>query len=638
MKKRHSFYKYVLAIIFMMSGAQTLLAQDAFYIYRNDGDFDGFFYDQIVRMSYSKTDLEGEEHDVFVVQEIETTDSLYRIPLAAIDSIGFQQPEIRLNPKLKVINSCGLQPYLQSADMHGMTVYFQNLPTALIPQKGDVLVGYDDGDETSDKYYGDNSFGGVVTGYQIVDNITMVYCDPLSDLNQVFDQFISVEQVGTDSQGNVRRRLAGFNEDGFMRSASRRLNGNFNVSLIDWSGRLTLADNSSDNSKMSIGIDIGFNVKTTLVYAITGIIKKRFFVKAMLSEEFSAALSGEVKLQGEKQWDYDPFMGLAPAFKFPSFLPIFEIAPYPKGFIQIHGDFSTKLKMPSFKVGMTQTLIMDTEDPWFISVKWGDRDKQYEGYKLVESDFDWFNLGMSFNGWLYAGSYLPVYLSTNSWIKKLVDARIGMGFHAGPKISGSLALDLTHGDDDYLALKDSKIEVDIFSVTSEAGASSEVMGSEKIERTIWETEKKYGAFEWYLFPDFIKANAKYNLNRHTYKDAQGEPYYQDEITSVDYTVFPRRQVFMPLNLGVGVYYSQTGETDTYKLIETRWHDEQYSMTNNYIYYTINIPCKGRAQGYYFIKPLIKCFDDIIQLNILIPSDLNTDYHSFKVEEDGCAWK
>ena len=62
--KTHYSYKYVLTLILMMMGAQQLQAQDAFYIYRNDGDFDGFFYDEVVRMGYSKTDLEGEEHDV----------------------------------------------------------------------------------------------------------------------------------------------------------------------------------------------------------------------------------------------------------------------------------------------------------------------------------------------------------------------------------------------------------------------------------------------------------------------------------------------------------------------------------------------------------------------------------------------
>lgn len=31
-------------------------AQDAFYIYQNDGHFDGFFYDQVESINYSKID------------------------------------------------------------------------------------------------------------------------------------------------------------------------------------------------------------------------------------------------------------------------------------------------------------------------------------------------------------------------------------------------------------------------------------------------------------------------------------------------------------------------------------------------------------------------------------------------------
>ena len=63
MKTIQYLYKYVLTLILMMMGAQQLQAQDAFYIYRNDGNFDGFFYDEIVRMNYSKIDLEGAEHE-----------------------------------------------------------------------------------------------------------------------------------------------------------------------------------------------------------------------------------------------------------------------------------------------------------------------------------------------------------------------------------------------------------------------------------------------------------------------------------------------------------------------------------------------------------------------------------------------
>ena len=68
-----------------------LMAQDAFYIYRNDSDFNGFFYDEVQEMRYSKIALDSTEYEQYVTYEVVLADTTYRIPLASIDSIGFQQ-------------------------------------------------------------------------------------------------------------------------------------------------------------------------------------------------------------------------------------------------------------------------------------------------------------------------------------------------------------------------------------------------------------------------------------------------------------------------------------------------------------------------------------------------------------------
>lgn len=52
-----------------------LKAQEAFYIYRNDGNFDGFFFDEVQSMSVSKFDLDSIEHDDYVVQDIVLADT-----------------------------------------------------------------------------------------------------------------------------------------------------------------------------------------------------------------------------------------------------------------------------------------------------------------------------------------------------------------------------------------------------------------------------------------------------------------------------------------------------------------------------------------------------------------------------------
>ena len=62
----------ICVVVFMLIAGQTMWAQEAFYIYRNDGDFNGFFYDDVKSMRLSKIDLDLTERDEYVVQEIET--------------------------------------------------------------------------------------------------------------------------------------------------------------------------------------------------------------------------------------------------------------------------------------------------------------------------------------------------------------------------------------------------------------------------------------------------------------------------------------------------------------------------------------------------------------------------------------
>ena len=91
---------------------QAQTETSAFYIYQNDGHFDGFFYGQVQRISYSKVDTLGIEHNDYVSQEIVTEDSTYRIMLIAIDSVSFVQQEIIINPRVRILERDGLMPYM----------------------------------------------------------------------------------------------------------------------------------------------------------------------------------------------------------------------------------------------------------------------------------------------------------------------------------------------------------------------------------------------------------------------------------------------------------------------------------------------------------------------------------------------
>ena len=66
--------------------------QYALYNYRNDRHFNAWLNIDVDSITYSCVDTLGVEHDDIVVQEVWTPDSLYRIPIEAIDSIGFRAP------------------------------------------------------------------------------------------------------------------------------------------------------------------------------------------------------------------------------------------------------------------------------------------------------------------------------------------------------------------------------------------------------------------------------------------------------------------------------------------------------------------------------------------------------------------
>ena len=77
--------KKLLSTLLLILAAQTCLAQqmcEMIYIYRNDGELNKFLRDEVKSFSYSSA-----------TQIVETADSTYDIPLAAIDSVCFVTDE-----------------------------------------------------------------------------------------------------------------------------------------------------------------------------------------------------------------------------------------------------------------------------------------------------------------------------------------------------------------------------------------------------------------------------------------------------------------------------------------------------------------------------------------------------------------
>lgn len=174
----------LLAAITLSGMAQTI--GEAFYIYRNDGQFNAFFRDEVQSIEYSYEDAEGKTYDEIVTQVVITTDSVYKIPLAAIDSVGFVTPETKYKNDVTRLED-NLLDYIIGAD--GLTLKLKpETPNQLVPVKGDKLVLLGGCDALP---YG---FSGVVSDIHTGSSSIDVVCNQ-AYLEDLFDSFCSASTV-----------------------------------------------------------------------------------------------------------------------------------------------------------------------------------------------------------------------------------------------------------------------------------------------------------------------------------------------------------------------------------------------------------------------------------------------------------
>lgn len=183
---------------------------EAFYVYRNDGMINTFFRSEIDSIAYSYYDADSLIYDEIVSQVIYTPDSIYQIPLAVIDSVGFVTPETKYQPN--VIRLEGeIRNYILGSD--SLTVYFRSdTPNNILPKIGDKLVTT----EMSDVFEG-GFLGQVESIAQTNDTITLK-CNIIG-LDEVFECFYysnSYEQTQATSRKRAMSWNGSFSPDPFV--------------------------------------------------------------------------------------------------------------------------------------------------------------------------------------------------------------------------------------------------------------------------------------------------------------------------------------------------------------------------------------------------------------------------------------
>lgn len=209
----------LLAAIGLPASAQR--AQDALYIFRNDGQFNAFFWGDIQRFAYSKVDTIGVEHDDYVVQEVYALDSVFRIPVSAIDSIAFVTPENKVKSDVFQPGS-QIGDYIVASDSLYWIRLAPGTPQALIPKKGDKLLI-----EQKSRYI-PQGFGGLVTAVTTAADGITVMTGPLQ-ITDVYDRLVAKAAAATPrSDGGI---------------ASRRRHDGRRLGILDgYDGQLTPED------------------------------------------------------------------------------------------------------------------------------------------------------------------------------------------------------------------------------------------------------------------------------------------------------------------------------------------------------------------------------------------------------------
>ena len=228
-------------ISFATSLADGASIGDAFYIYRNDGQFNAFFREEVDSVVYSRYDADSTLYSSMATQAVYTQDSIYKIPLAAIDSVSFVTPQTIVNEKVFELTAAH-DPYLSACDTVRFTLSLMT-PSEMCPSKGNIVVS------TYDCLsFPDGIMARVISMTQDADGIHY-NCEQVG-LQDVYDQLIFKGNGYVDNdrpQANGRRRV--------------EAEGNWELWNKSWSktlekGGTTTTVEVGDAAKMTITVNI----------------------------------------------------------------------------------------------------------------------------------------------------------------------------------------------------------------------------------------------------------------------------------------------------------------------------------------------------------------------------------------------
>ena len=186
--------RITITILLLIASVVGAMAQnDAMFIYRTDGTISAFVKADIDSVRHSFVDLNGVKHNSYVVQEIWTADSLYRIPVNEIDSISFITPKPVYKEGVQRLSD-NINDYVISCTDTTIT-FMPSVPSHLLPVVGQTFMS-----DTFEEPFPDG-FSGRMAGMKQYPDSVVCYFEPV-ELEDVYSHLLLVGSASSYSADN----------------------------------------------------------------------------------------------------------------------------------------------------------------------------------------------------------------------------------------------------------------------------------------------------------------------------------------------------------------------------------------------------------------------------------------------------
>lgn len=511
----------------------TQTVGDAIYFYRNDGNINVFFRENIDSITYSNYDADSVYYDNIITQLVYTADSIYRIPLAVIDSVSFINPEIILKPDVVVMTESMLD-YLIGKDEMTLT-FTSDMPQSLRPQTGNVLIAY-----TPDNTILGEGFAGRVSEVKSVGENIQVVCDNLNDLTDIFEQLITIQQFRETSNNT-------------------RVDNNWKSEPIPISINTSYSFEDKEHTDISCSISAGIEgeYQASLVYIIT--LGTQFF-DFKIEHNWKYANHYTYKVNKEFEIEGDEHKLASKKIYVPIPLPLivlyFPIAElgfswkfFMKGEASAEMDYAMSSPTHSYLTQITK------DGKGFSGKNEIIKNDEEESKITFENSF-------SFNGSLGGGIKVGITATPPSFGKFKIPICAEADLAIGPKISGNFIIN--NQDNFYETFKDSKVTLCPINIDAELYG---YIGEKKPDKPIPTLSVPFPLYyEWYLLPEFEDLNVTTN----------------DENKTANITVKPKRDLVLSVPVGIGIFDSDNNLVKAkYESNEYRREDQNMTISQSF---------------------------------------------------------